>query len=315
MLRGMAQERRRFKINIEVTVEVTNSKALTQAALREVKAATFAPEPGRTLDQVRGEARAEVSADIAAALEWVIEPDTILTIDEGLQFIESTQSVIEVDDTGVEAEGTPPDFTALFSVCRCGKDDCDDCTSFQLTPRTAAALWMAGQLLADQAYDDIAEHGDDPVSDDGGWNVLESYPRVTWRQDTAWRQQAARSFDDLTGDLEAGRWPSPTCPGEEMALHLMLQMAEAAVEDGWGVPADVLARLPEHPGDYDWELAVDVLFQDEDILNLFDESMDGIEDPGSDENRTTGMGDYRPEAWFRPFSNKTPRNGQRGFRR
>jgi len=39
------------------------------------------------------------------------------------------------------------------------------------------------------------------------------------RQDAVWRRQAARACDDLTDDIAAGRWPRPTCPGEEMALH------------------------------------------------------------------------------------------------
>jgi hypothetical protein len=57
-------------------------------------------------------------------------------------------------------------------------------------------------------YDDVAEHGDDPVTDDGTWATLSDYPRITWRQDAVWRRQAARALDDLTADLEAGRAPA-----------------------------------------------------------------------------------------------------------
>jgi hypothetical protein len=80
-----------------------------------------------------------------------------------------------------------------------------------------------GQILADQAYDDINDHGDDPVVDEDDWNLFGDYPRVTWRQNAVWRRQAARCFDDLTDDLDAGEWPQVTCPGEEMAVHLILQ--------------------------------------------------------------------------------------------
>jgi hypothetical protein len=315
MLPGMVQERQRFTVNVEVTVEVTDPAALTQAAMHVVETSMFAPEPRRSREQVVAAARDEVRTDLSAALEWVVEPDAILTTDEGLQFVGSTQSIAEVDLNGVNGTSDQPDFAKLFSVCRCARDDCDACSGFQLTPRTAVALWTVGQLLADQVYDDIAEHGDDPVSDDGGWNLLASYPRLTWRADAVWRRQAARAFDDLTDDLHAGHHPSPTCPGEEMALHLMLQMAEAAITDGWGVTPDDLDHLPEHSDDFAWDLALDVLLQDNDILNLFDERMDGIEDPDTDDNRTSGMGDYRPAAWFRPFRNATPRDGRRGFRR
>lgn len=58
-------------------------------------------------------------------------------------------------------------------------------------------------------------------------------------------------------------------------------------------------------------MLADVLLQDEDILHLFDERLDGIEDPCSEDNRMAGTGDYRPESWFRPFQNVTPRDGRR----
>jgi hypothetical protein len=82
-----------------------------------------------------------------------------------------------------------------------------------------------------------------------------------------------------------------------------------------GPPPEQLAALPGHADDYDWGLASEVLLQDDDILDLFDVRMDGIEDPESDYNRSMGMGDYRPQAWFRPFLSATPRDGRRGFRR
>ena len=314
MLPRMGQGQRRFKVNAELTVEVTDTAALEQTALGQVAATEFSREPGRSADEVRAAVRDDVRGDVAAALSWVTDADAIVVTDTGIQIVESTQTVVEVDRDGSDL-GATPDFADLFSVCRCGSDTCDACSGFQLTPRTAAVLWTVAQILADQTYDDIQEHGDAPISDDGGWTALADYPRITWGQDAVWRRQAARAFDDLTADLEAGPPPLPTCPGEEMALHLMLRTAQAAVDDGWGPSPDKLARLPQHTDDYDWDLAFDVLLQDDDILNLFDEQLDGIEDPESDDNRTAGMGDYRPEAWFRAFQNATPRDGRRGFRR
>jgi hypothetical protein len=100
-----------------------------------------------------------------------------------------------------------------------------------------------------------------------------------------------------------------------MAAHLMLRSAQGAAADGWGTPPELLALLPELSDDYDWDLTVDVLLQDDDILHLFNEQLDGIEDPESGENQRFRIGDYRPEAWFRAFQNATPRDGRRGFRR
>lgn len=62
-------------------------------------------------------------------------------------------------------------------------------------------------------------------------------------------------------------------------------------------------------------MASEVLFQDHDILDLFNVEMDGIEDPDSEHNWAMGIGDYRPQAWFRPFLNVDPRDGRRTFRR
>jgi len=148
--------------------------------------------------------------------------------------------------------------------------------------------------------------------------VLDEYPPITYRQQRAWRRQAARAFDDLSADLEAGSWPRPRCPAEEMALHLMLQRLvdwEGDGADAFGVDWDALATLPSYPQDRDWTAASTYLFQDHDILALFDLGSDGIEDPSSPENQATGIGDYRPAAWFDWFGNRIPRDPARGFRR
>ena len=81
------------------------------------------------------------------------------------------------------------------------------------------------------------------------------------------------------------------------------------------VPQAELAALPEHPDDLDWETCRDALFQDSDILSLFDPEHDGIEDPAAQGNQLIGMGDYRPPAWFETFLNMQPRDGRRPFRR
>lgn len=44
-----------------------------------------------------------------------------------------------------------------------------------------------------------------------------------------------------------------------------------------------------------------VLFQDHDVLALFQPGLDGIEAPAIEANCEIGMGDYRPAAWFEPF--------------
>jgi hypothetical protein len=174
-------------------------------------------------------------------------------------------------------------------------------------------LWRVARLMSDQGYDDVENYGDDPVTADGTWAVFDRYPRITHGQDAVWRRQAARSFDDLAGDLAGGTWPAPTCPGEEMAVHLMLELAEAAVQDDWW--GECLDGVPVHPDDFNWDLAGEVFVQDTDILSLFDDGLDGLEDPDDATNAFLRMGDYRPGAWFTPFTGAQPRDGRRPFRR
>jgi len=99
----------------------------------------------------------------------------------------------------------------------CGKDSCDRCSGWQATPRTAGVLWALRQIHADHAFDDVEEHGDDPVANRDRWAIFDGYPRLTWRQDAIWRRQAAPAFDDLNADIANGDCPVPRCFGEEMA--------------------------------------------------------------------------------------------------
>jgi len=75
---------------------------------------------------------------------------------------------------------------------------------WQLTPRTADLLYTALEVLADEAFDDIEEHGSEPVKKEGegDWSVFGRLPRITGNQDAEWRRQIARACDDLArGDL------------------------------------------------------------------------------------------------------------------
>jgi hypothetical protein len=302
------QRSRRAKIRAEAVVEIMDEAAVIEAALAGMERGEFAVQGEREAYQ------AEIKSDAVAAVGWLVDPFGLLPDIPGARAVGGEDQTVEVDEAGRELSAEP-DFVALFPVCRCGGDSCDACSGYQLTPRTAAVLWAVAQVLADQGYDDVTQHGDKPAVDDDAWALFSRYPRITWRQDAVWRRQAARAYDDLTEDIEAGRWPRPTCPGEEMALHLILEDAPDAGEDGWAGLDETLPRLPEHPDDYDWDMASEVLFQDHDILDLFDVEMDGIEDPDSEDNRAIGMGDYRPQAWFRTFLNMGPRDGRRTFRR
>lgn len=308
---------RRIKVSAEAVFEVTDSAAVERSALDNVEQADFSGEE-RSAAEVIAEEREAVRGDLLEAISWLVEPMEMVPSDvPGVEPVSAEHSVLELGDgeLGHDGDAEHPDFATLFPVCACGQESCERCGGFQFTPRTAASLWMAGQLEADEAYEDVVQHGDEPVDADGEWLVFDEYPRITWRQDAVWRRQAARAFDDLVGDIAAGEWPRPGCPGEEMALHLMRRFAEAAVDDGWAGLDGPLRHLPTHPDDFDWELVTDALFRDADILWIFDPEHDGAEDPENEVNRDHAIGDYRPPAWFTAFDDMEPRDGRRPFRR
>jgi hypothetical protein len=220
----------------------------------------------------------------------------------------------------IETEfGLRPDFAALFPAedCDCEQESCDICMGWQLTPRTADLLHTALATLADQVFDDVEAHGSEPVQEKYAfdWSVLDRFPRITWNQDSEWRRHVARACDDLTDDLARGGWPTPRSNAEEMVLHLAIHDGPSWQEVKDDIQDKAHEVLPRHSLDYDWDMCSEMLFQDHDILMLYDESLDGIENPGDDTNRYLRIGDLRPAAWFEYFNNVEPRDPARGFRR
>lgn len=289
----------RMTIEVELEVEVTDPDLLETAALQRIDAAEFVLDEGDAGEAKAAEQAAVRDGGATEALLALIDPFDLIPAGVGLEVI---GAVCGAGPTAVAAE---PDFESLFKVCSCGeKAGCDRCTGFQLTPPTAEALWQAAQLLADRGYDDIERNGDDRVARTEDWVLFDEYPVVTYGQDAVWRRQAARSFDDLADDLAAGNWPQPTCPGEELALHLMLEYAQLAAED---LPA---AERDAHPDDFDWVAAAAAFTPDTEILGLFDDQPDDVDDQQKQQ-----LGSYRPEAWFVPFNEVPGRDGRRPFRR
>lgn len=189
----------------EVIVEIGDETALERAALADIETAVLSVVGEElTVDEVRASERAAVAGDPIAAAERAADPGCMVGEWVGAEVVESTHQVVEVDDDGFPLL-SDPDFAELFPICRCGRESCEKCAGYQMTPRTVAALWTAGQILADHAFDDVIEHGDEPVRQDGQWSMFDQYPRITWRENAVWRRQAARAFDDLTDDLEAWR--------------------------------------------------------------------------------------------------------------
>ncbi|MEU4117768.1 hypothetical protein AB0F71_25145 [Kitasatospora sp. NPDC028055] len=254
--------------------------------------------------------RAEDGDEVA---DWSPKP---VTAEFGAGWRLSTQ---EAKGRTISTEwGEVPDFAALFAATEhdCDDEECDDC-AWRLTPRTADLLHSALCGLADQAYDDAEAFGDEPVTveDKGDWEFFARLPKLTHGCDLQWRRRMARALDDLTDDLEHGRWPEPTCTAEELALHLALREAPSYLDEVEDNEESLHRKLPVHDDDYDFDTCKDLFFQDADVLMLYSPRFDGIEDPDDDANRRLGIGDLRPAAWFESFDNVEARDPHRGFRR
>lgn len=181
-----------------------------------------------------------------------------------------------------------------------------------LTARTAAVLRLALQELGTRAWQEATALGDEPLPRTAE-GVFGSLPPITLHQNNAWRRQMARTFHDLAADLATADWVQPRCTGEEMALHLALAHADQLTRDRPHHINEHVTDLPEDRHDYDWATCSSILFEDHDVLILFDTALDGIEDPDNDINQRLGMINLTPADWFTPFDPDHPRDPDRGF--
>lgn len=228
--------------------------------------------------------------------------------------------------------GTEPDFAAIFALpehlgpllegeCAAESDsECPGCTAV-LTPRTAWLL-KAG---ADLVFHTWVRHVLDPWRDDNGLNL----PPVAQRHckdNTAWEARMAATVRDLGLRVVAGQVPYPRCTAEEMALHVTLDAAQdfldIFLDQGmWkGVaalpergradtqPADAVAALRA-----ELQVLQDILFEDHDVLMLFEPELDGIESDADVIDRM-GLANLHPKDWFLPFRTQvgaSPRTAER----
>lgn len=194
-------------------------------------------------------------------------------------------------------------------------EEYEDDAPWQPTPRTLAVLKAALEIEADAAADALEEIKDRPVTTEESFvGCFDLLPAQTWAQGAQWRREMIRCFDDLADDITNGRLPLPRCTGEEMALHLALEHASAITEDTPDLAEECAEGAPVRPGDYDWWTCKDALFEDHDVLMLYEPWMEGIEDPDDHVNQQFGMANLTPDDWFKPFREDRARAADRGFR-
>jgi hypothetical protein len=287
-------------LEIEATVvlgiRVTDWPALRAAAVAAVEELDFA---GIDPAAQRMELLREVSEDPHAALGALLHPDRLIGALPGIEALGGTLEISTTDDFA-------PDFAELFPLD--GEDG--EGGDWTLTPRTACLLHTQLLALADAAYDDIEEHGDEPVlpGDDAEWAVFARLPQSTWGMHRSWRRTLARTFDDLAEDLGLGEWPLPRCAGEELALRFALTDARILLNNQPQAVADLMGELPADLYDYDWDGCAD------ELLGVYDM---GLEDEEEDaavrlENLLAAT---HPEGWFLTYEEAEEREPGRGYRR
>ncbi len=165
----------------------------------------------------------------------------------------------------------------------------------QLTPRMAAHLWSAALFIADTYKD-----GDELEL------LRRELPPVARRlTDDAWMRRFVSCFEALASRLAWGRFPAEqlaSCTAEEMALHLVIDLAEDFVTAG---TLPMQSDLPAHgEADMDFDWAREVLFRDHDVLMLFNASLDGIEDDTNEISDEFRFANLHPRDWFVTFSDQ-----------
>lgn len=173
-----------------------------------------------------------------------------------------------------------PDFTTLY-------EPHVDGDGWQMTPRMAWHLWSGALHLADEW-----RHGDTE-------SLVEALPAVArpYGKDRAWQQRFIAGFERIAERLARGGDNDvlARCTAEELALHKILDLAEAHLNDDIVGPA-ATRHLPDHGNrDEDFHWMREVLFEDHDVLMLYNRALDGIE------NTIDGNSSLHPRAWFDPF--------------
>lgn len=194
-------------------------------------------------------------------------------------------SDIDVFDGEAPEEDDEPDFAAVY-------EPHVDGDGWQMTPRMAWRLWTSAVYLADDwRY----------TRPSGPLDALPPIARPYFRE-RSWRQQFISSFERIAeriagidGDGDGDGDCLARCTAEELAPHFTINLAEDDFINDAISPAGV-GHLPSHGAqDEDFNWMREVLFEDHDVLMLFNPALDGVE------NSCDGNASLRPRDWFRPF--------------
>jgi hypothetical protein len=164
----------------------------------------------------------------------------------------------------------------------------------------AGALYQAAVITVDYLFSDLAQLTSTrdhtatvATAESAAFFVLEDLPtRYAHRYDILFVKRFIVATITVTQRLTAG-WDPLACVAEELALRVLLDEAEARLDEAG-------LDLPH------WRATIeDYLFEDADHEMLFDPSLDGIEDDEDFLARTRTAPMAFPE-WFTPFNDERP---------
>lgn len=158
-----------------------------------------------------------------------------------------------------------------------------------VTPRMACWLWQAALVAAD-SWRFIA---------DREW-IENALPPIAWPYAKGrWLHEYILGFDRIADRIAGGSGDADLlarCTAEELALHEIIATAETYLHEEV-LDVSLAMGLPDHrEDDRNFHLMREVLFEDHDVLMLFNPALDGIDDPD-----VSGGANLHPRDWFRPF--------------
>jgi len=172
-----------------------------------------------------------------------------------------------------------PDFVSLYS-------------DSELTPRSAAKVWLIAELIYDDFHQGFGEE------------ILSTLPPLArLHADERFESAFASRFAIVAKRVGEGLpWLESiaTCTADEMVVHIILSMIDdidGMADPGW------IERIPAHEDDDQIDWLEDLLLHDTDVLMLYNPALDGIEDPDSPINQHLGCAHLHPNDWFKPFAN------------
>jgi len=156
----------------------------------------------------------------------------------------------------------------------------------------AARLWVVGQMV----HDDFRQGQPDM------W--LEQLPTVAGPHvDERFIAAFGSRFDVIALRLAEGLEELSAvamCTADELALHLIIEYTEDLYGDG-ALDWEWIDALPARQRDEDFGYLKDLLFEDNDVLMLYNPAMDGIEDPESEIAQLERFVNLHPNDWFKTF--------------